>query len=250
MAWICFCNFCLELQGCMQRSWTNAEYAILLQWIHIVTYITSYITRETSLLWESSRNLPNISLPGFQLLHMPAETTATVSPVRCQKELIQRRELDWYQIKGSALFMYSENLHRSHESPVFWLVSLFFCLVRFAVTQSYLDSPRIWICRTSSWGSQKEILIVWYTGNWETPKISPGWPVDSPFVSNFCWFTLLETNMTLENPHFYYRKYIIKWWIFHCHVSLWGGKSLRSTESPWKLPVFFAQVWICLLGCC
>ena len=74
------------------RSWSCGEPPYHCSGKNFVTLHD--ITPECRLVWESSRNLPNSSLPGFQLLLMPAATTATITPVRCQKELIQRRELD------------------------------------------------------------------------------------------------------------------------------------------------------------
>ena len=43
-------------------------------------------------------------------------------------------------------------------------------------------------------------------------------------------FAPLKTNMTLENLHFFNRKYTFEWWMFPAsHVSFFGGKSLINT---------------------
>ena len=45
-----------------------------------------------------------------------------------------------------------------------------------------------------------------------------------PTLNGKFLYTPLKTNMTLKKKTIFNRKYIFKWWIFHCHVSFRKGK--------------------------
>ena len=113
--------------------------------------------------------------------------------------------------------------------------------------------PGHWHFIKHSFGKKKLVLGCLGTDNvlqatclWPLPPVVPsfcGWfpPKPLPFVraqplgfrsaqvTSSMWYLLrltpLETKMTLlQNPYFFNRKYIFKWWIFHCHFSFREGK--------------------------
>lgn len=236
MAWILFCIFSPELQGCMQRSWKNVEN---LHTTAVEKSLWPYVTSPQRVVWYGN---PPAICPTFKPARFSVAAHAgcnyndhNSAEVPKRVDSTKRAGCRYPTYQGGCLCTL-KNLHGSHESPVFWLVSLFLFVFSFAVTQSYFGPSKNLSIRSLG---NFDCLAYWGLGD----------------TQNICRMTSRFTiciHLCLEDPHFtiyYYRKYIFKCWICHGHVSLWGGKSLRSTKAYESFQCY-AQVWIYLLGCC
>ena len=145
--------------------------------------VTLYdITPETSLVWESSRNLPNISRKSRLVMMITCTACQVFSCCTCR---LYRRP--WLQpgakelkTKSAGLIsnkrlvvMYPENLHGSHESCFlvgFVVVVVFFSLVVTYNPNLYtLSQVRIclFLIKDPTW----KFWTFWHPGNWDTqPK--------------------------------------------------------------------------------
>ena len=73
-----------------------------------------------------------------------------------------------------------------------------------------------------AWAVQR--IELWYYGTCRT-SCQLVFSCHVPFEKATCkrYVTPLKTNMTFWKMPIFNRKYIFKWWMFHCHVSFRGG---------------------------